>query len=41
MGMTKEWPLQQFANAVRVSRIYEGPTEVHKMVIAREVLRRV
>lgn len=38
MGMTKELPLQQFAQQVRVMRIYEGPTEIHRMVIARRVL---
>lgn len=38
MGMTKELPLQQMANAVRLMRIYEGPTEVHRMVVARNTL---
>jgi len=38
MGMTKELPLQQLAQQVRVMRIYEGPTEIHRMVIARRVL---
>jgi acyl-CoA dehydrogenase len=39
MGMTKELPLQLMASQVRVQRIYEGPTEVHKMAIARRMLR--
>ena len=39
MGMTKELPLQMMANKVRLMRIYDGPTEVHKMVIARNKLR--
>ncbi|MDJ0391251.1 acyl-CoA dehydrogenase [Roseomonas sp. E05] len=39
MGMTKELPLQLFAQQVRLMRIYEGPTEVHRMAIARRVLR--
>ena len=34
MGMTKETPLQLFAQQVRLMRIYEGPTEVHRMSIA-------
>jgi acyl-CoA dehydrogenase len=38
MGMTKELPLQLFSQQVRVMRIYEGPTEIHRMVIARRVL---
>ena len=39
MGMTKELPLQVMANQVRVMRIYEGPTEVHRMSLARRVLK--
>jgi acyl-CoA dehydrogenase len=38
MGMTKELPLQVMANQVRVMRIYEGPTEVHRMSLARRIL---
>lgn len=38
MGMTKEMPLQMMANRVRLMRVYEGPTEVHKMSIARRLL---
>ncbi len=39
MGMTKELPLQQMANEVRLMRIYDGPTEIHKWVVARDILR--
>lgn len=39
MGMTKELPLQLMAQQVRVQRIYEGPSEVHRMSIARRVLK--
>ncbi len=38
MGMTKEMPLQQMANDARLMRIYEGPTEVHRWVVARNTL---
>ena len=38
MGMTMETPLQQMSNAVRLMRIYEGPTEVHRWVVARQLL---
>jgi len=38
MGMTKEMPLQHMANEARLMRIYEGPTEVHRWVVAREFL---
>jgi alkylation response protein AidB-like acyl-CoA dehydrogenase len=39
MGMTKELPLQLLSQQVRLMRIYEGPTEVHRMALARRVLR--
>jgi acyl-CoA dehydrogenase len=38
MGVTKELPLQLMMQKVRLMRVYEGPTEVHRMVIARRVL---
>ena len=38
LGMTKELPLQLFAQILRVMRVYEGPSEVHRMVIARRTL---
>ena len=41
MGVTKELPLQLMAQKVRVMRIYEGPTEVHRMSIARRILKAV
>lgn len=39
MGITKEMPLQLAAQQVRAARVYEGPTEVHRWVIARRLLR--
>ncbi len=39
MAMTKETPLQLFAQQVRLMRVYEGPSEVHRMSIARHVLK--
>ena len=38
MGMTKEMPLQLMAQKARTMRVYEGPTEVHRMVVARRQL---
>ena len=38
MGMTKEMPLHQMAADARIARIYEGPTEVHQWVVARNTL---
>ena len=39
MGVTKELPLQLMWQNVRTMRVYEGPTEVHKWVVARRQLR--
>ncbi|MEO8811786.1 MAG: acyl-CoA dehydrogenase family protein [Caulobacteraceae bacterium] len=38
MGMTKEMPLQLMAAKLRTMRIYDGPTEVHQWVVARNLL---
>jgi len=38
MGMTKELPLQLMQTKLRTMRIYDGPTEVHKWVVARNLL---
>src|SRR5882757_6194090 len=38
MGVAKELPLQLMAQKVRTMRVYEGPSEVHRMVIARRIL---
>jgi len=39
MGMTKDLPLEYICRASRVWRIYEGPSEVHRWFIARDLLR--
>ena len=39
MGMTRELPFAIMSQRLRLARIYEGPTEVHRMVIARRVLK--
>jgi acyl-CoA dehydrogenase len=38
MGMTKEMPLQLMAAQARLMRIYDGPSEVHRWVVARNIL---
>ena len=38
MGMAKEMPLERWYRELRVKRIGEGPSEVHRMVIARDKL---
>jgi acyl-CoA dehydrogenase len=40
MGVAKELPLQLMAQKVRTMRVYEGPTEVHRMAIARRIIGR-
>lgn len=39
MGVSKELPLEYISRMVRVLRIVEGPSEVHRWVIARDLLR--
>lgn len=38
MGMTRELPLHQMASQIRLMRIYDGPSEVHRWVVARKLL---
>jgi acyl-CoA dehydrogenase len=38
MGMTRELPLQLMSARLRTMRIYDGPTEVHKWVVARNLM---
>ena len=39
MGVTKEMPLHLMAQRIRVMRVYEGPSEVHRMSIAKKILK--
>ncbi len=39
LGMTEDTPLASMWRAARAGRIYDGPDEVHKMVVARRILR--
>jgi acyl-CoA dehydrogenase len=38
-GVSKEFPLERWYREARVRRIGEGPSEVHRMVVARSLLR--
>jgi len=38
-GLTDETPLGHMLTAARAGRIYDGPDEVHRMVVARRVLK--
>jgi acyl-CoA dehydrogenase len=37
-GTTADLPLSYFYRQARLARIYDGPDEVHKMVVARRIL---
>jgi (R)-benzylsuccinyl-CoA dehydrogenase len=39
MGVSKDLPIEYMARASRVWRIFEGPSEVHRWFIARDLLR--
>lgn len=39
MGLSKELPLEYISRMVRVLRIVEGPSEVHRWVVARDLLK--
>jgi alkylation response protein AidB-like acyl-CoA dehydrogenase len=39
LGLTDDTPLASMARHERAARIYDGPDEVHKSVVAREILR--
>ncbi|WP_245568227.1 acyl-CoA dehydrogenase family protein [Nocardia jiangxiensis] len=39
LGLTSDTPLEFMYREARYARIYDGPDEVHRMVVARELLR--
>lgn len=39
MGVAKELPLERWFRETRIKRIGEGPSEVHRMVIGRDLIR--
>ncbi len=39
LGYTTDLPLEQMYRAARAARIYDGPDEVHKVTVARQVLK--
>jgi len=39
LGVSKEMPLERWYREMRIKRIGEGPSEVHRMVLARDLLR--
>ena len=41
LGLAKEMPLERWFRELRIERIAEGPSEVHRMVVARDLLNRM
>ena len=41
VGYTREYPLERYARDARVTAIYEGTSEIQRVIIARELLREV
>jgi acyl-CoA dehydrogenase len=39
MGLTDLTPLSQMYQQARAARLYDGPDEVHRMVVSRRVLK--
>jgi alkylation response protein AidB-like acyl-CoA dehydrogenase len=39
LGVTDDTPLAHWYRHERAARIYDGPDEVHKSVVARQILR--
>src|SRR4029077_5159766 len=40
LGYTTDLPLESMYRAARAARIYDGPDEVHKVTVARNLLKR-
>jgi acyl-CoA dehydrogenase len=38
MGMTRDLPLEHWFRGLRVARVVEGPSEIHRYLIARDIL---
>jgi acyl-CoA dehydrogenase len=41
MGLMSDLPLERFWRDARVERIWDGTSEIHRHIIARDLLRRL
>jgi alkylation response protein AidB-like acyl-CoA dehydrogenase len=39
LGYSKDTPLEGWYREARAARLYDGPDEVHRMVVARQILK--
>ena len=39
LGFSQDSPLESWYREARAARLYDGPDEVHRMVVARQMLR--
>jgi acyl-CoA dehydrogenase len=39
MGFSKDLPLERMYRDARVTRIYDGTSEIHRMLIARSTIK--